>query len=180
MLAFLNLSFLVLAWEGGNSIIEVSPGVVFWTVVTFIFLFFVLKKYTWKPILTALEQRENAIKESLDEAGKAKDEAKKILDANQANLAKAEEESKQIINQSRIYAEKLKEQIIQDSKDQAKKLLEEAAAEIDRKKDAAFDEIKRQVAEIAVQAAEKILKENFDKDREKNLVDKYINEIGKN
>jgi F-type H+-transporting ATPase subunit b len=179
MLLFINLSFIILAAESG-SIIDVAPGVLIWTIITFIILVIILKKFTWKPILTALEQRANAIKESLEEAEKAKDEAKKILDANQVNLSKAEEESKQIINQSRAFAEKLKEQILLESKDQAKKLLEEATAEIERKKASAFDELKNQVAEIAVKAAEKILKEELDKTREKELVDKYINEIGKN
>ena len=130
-------SFLVLALEqeGGGSLIDVNPGVVFWTVVTFIFLLLILKKFAWKPILIALDQRENAIKESLEKAEKAKQEAQKILDENQANLAKAEEESKKIINQSRIYAEKLKDQIISESRSEAKKIIDEASAEIERKKE---------------------------------------------
>lgn len=178
MLIGSGLSFIALIAEG--SIIDVSPGVVFWTIVTFVLLLLVLKKFTWKPILMALDQRESAIRESLEKAEKAKEDAQKVLDANQANLAKAEEESKQIINQSRAYAEKLKEQILQESRDQAKKLIEEAASEIERQKDAAFDELKNQIAEIAVNAAEKILRENLDMETQKKLVDKYIGEIGNN
>jgi len=70
--------------------------------------------------------------------------------------------------------------MIKDSKAQAKKLIEEASAEIDRKKNAAFDELKNQIAEISVQAAEKILKENLDAEKNKKLVDKYISDISKN
>lgn len=178
MLTGISLSVITLIAEG--SVIDVSPGVVFWTIVTFIILLWVLKKFTWKPILMALEQRESAIRESLDKAEKAKEDAQKVLDANQANLAKAEEESKKIINQSRTYAEKLKEQIIHESREQAKKLIEDATSEIERQKEAAFDELKGQIAEIAVKAAEKILKENLDKETQKKLVDKFIGEIGKN
>jgi len=178
MLTGFSLSGIALIAEG--SIIDVSPGVVFWTIITFVFLLLILKKFTWKPILTALAQRESAIKESLEKAERAQEDAQKVLDANQANLAKAEEESKQIINQSRAYAEKLKEQILQESKDQAKKIVDDASQEIERKKEAAFDELKNQIAEIAVKAAEKILRENLDKDTQKKLVDKYIGEIGKN
>ncbi len=180
MLTVFSLSIIAMASEGGGSLIDVNPGVIFWTVVTFLILLLILKKFAWKPILTALEQRETAIRESLEKAERAKEDAQKVLDANQANLAKAEEESKQIINQSRAYAEKLKEQIIQESKENAKKMIDEAAAEIDRKKDAAFDELKNQVAEIAVKAAEKILRETLDNETRKKLVDKYIGEIGKN
>ncbi|MGD1006840.1 MAG: F0F1 ATP synthase subunit B [Ignavibacteriaceae bacterium] len=180
MLTGFYLSALALASEGGGSLIDVNPGVAVWTLVTFVVLLVVLKKFAWKPILTALEQRENAIRESLEKAEKAKEDAQKVLDQNQVNLAKAEEESKQILNQSRAYAEKLKEQIVQESKIQAKKLIEEAAAEIERKKDAAFDELKSQVVEIAINAAEKILRENLDKETQTKIVNKYIGEITKN
>ncbi len=180
MLTGLSLSVIAMASEGGGSIIDVDPGVVFWTIVTFIFLLIILKKFAWKPILTALDQRETAIKESLEKADRAREDAQKVLDQNQANLAKAEEESKQIINQSRAYAEKLKEQMIQESKEQAKKIVEEASAEIQRNKDAAFDELKAQVVEIVIQAAEKVLKENLDQETQKKIVNKYIGEIVKN
>lgn len=180
MITGFYLSVLALANEGGGSLIDVDPGVVFWTVITFLVLLFVLKKFAWKPILTALDQRENAIRESLEKAEVAKQEAQKILDQNQANLAQAEEESKKIINQSRAYAEKLKEQIVQESRDHAKKLIEEASGEIERKKDAAMEELKSQVAEIAISAAEKILKENLNREAQKKIVNKYISEITKN
>ncbi len=180
MIFGLYFSVLALASEGGGSLIDVNPGVVFWTFVTFIFLLLILKKFAWKPILTALDQRETAIRESLDKAEIAKQEAQKVLDQNQANLAKAEEESKNIINQSRVYADKLKDQIIQEGRDQARKIINEAAAEIDRKKEAAFNELKSQIAEIAVNAAEKILRENLDKEAQKKIVNKYIGEITKN
>ncbi len=179
MITGLFLSVFILAAESG-SIIDVDPGVVFWTVITFIVLLIILKKFAWKPILTALDQRENAIRESLDKAEKAKLDAQNVLEQNQASLAKAEEESKKIVEQSRQYAEKLKDQILQDSRDQARKMIDEASNEIERKKDAALDELKTQVAEIAIKAAEKILKENLNEEMQKKIVNKYIGEITKN
>lgn len=174
-------SLAVLAAEGGSGgLLSVNSGLAFWTTLTFILLLIILGRFAWKPILMALKQREEAIKESLEQAQKAKDEAKKILDENQASLLKAEEEGKKIIEQSRAYAQTLKDQMINDSKAQAQKLIDEAAAEIERKKNAAFEDLKNQVAQIAVNAAEKILKENLDKDKNQKLVDKYINEISKN
>ncbi len=165
---------------GGGGLLSVDGGLAFWTTLTFLILLFILGKFAWKPILTALKQREEAIKQSLAQAELAKEEAKRILAENQASLAKAEEESKKIIEQSRAYAENLKQQIINESKAQAQKLIEDASAEIERKKLAAFDELKNQVAQIAVDAASKILKENLDAEKNKQLVKKYINEISKN
>lgn len=178
---YAGLSMIIaLAPQGGGSLIDVNPGLVIWTVITFLVLLFVLKKIAWKPILSALKDRENAIRESLEKAEKAKEEAHKILQENQATLLKAEEESKKIIEQSRQYAQKLKDQMLRDSKEQAQKIVEDASAEITQKKEAAFDELKTKVAEIAIQAAEKILHQNLDKDSHKKLVDRYIEDITKN
>lgn len=177
MLNFLMI--LVLASEGG-SLIDISPGLIFWQAITFIILLFVLKRLAWKPILSALSQRENAIKDSLEKAEKAKEEAQKVLQENQASIAKAEEESKKIIEQSRAYADKLKDQMLKESKDQAQKIIEDASSEIERKKEETFNELKTRVAEIAIQAAEKILSENLNKDSNKKLVDKYLDEITRN
>jgi F-type H+-transporting ATPase subunit b len=174
-----TLAVLILASEGGG-LVDVNPGLVFWTIITFLILLFILRRVAWKPILTALNQRETAIKDSLEKAEKAKEEAQKILEENQASLLKAEEESKKIIEQSRVYADKLKDQMIRGSKDQAKKIIEDATSEIERKKEEAFSELRIKVAEIAVQAAEKILNKNLDKDSNKKLVDKYIDDIMRN
>ncbi|HSD65032.1 MAG TPA: F0F1 ATP synthase subunit B [Ignavibacteriaceae bacterium] len=170
----------VLALEEKGSLISVNPGLIFWTVITFIVLMILLKKVAWKPILTALDQREAAIRESLEKAEKAREEAQKVLDENKTNIAQAEEESKKIIDQSRAYAEKLKEQIIRESKEQAKKIVDNAADEIERKTEAAFNDLKNQVAEIAINAAEKILKETLNKETNKKIVDKYIDNISRN
>jgi F-type H+-transporting ATPase subunit b len=176
-----QITLAVIASEGGNGgLLDVNPGLMIWTVITFIILLLILKKVAWKPILSALDKRENDIKESLLQAEKARDEAKKILEENQANLAKAEEESKKIIEQSRAYADTLKEQLIKDSKEQAKKIVDDASSEIQRRKDAAFEELKAQVAEIAVNAAEKIIRGSLDAKKSKQVIDKYLNDVAKN
>ncbi|HSP88407.1 MAG TPA: F0F1 ATP synthase subunit B [Ignavibacteriaceae bacterium] len=170
----------IIASEGGGSLVDVNPGLVVWTVITFLVLLFILKKIAWKPILTALNEREGAIRESLEKAEKAKEAAQKILEENQASLLKAEEESKKIIEQSRQYSQKLKDQMMKESKEQAQKIIEDATSQIEQKKNEAFSELKTKVAEIAIQAAEKVLKENLDKDSNKKLVDRYIEDITKN
>jgi F-type H+-transporting ATPase subunit b len=176
-----QITLAVIASEGGNGgLLEVNPGLMIWTVITFIVLLFILKRVAWKPILAALDKRENDIKESLAQAEKAKDEAKMILEENQANLAKAEEESKKIIEQSRAYAASLKEELMRESKEQAKKIVDDASSEIQRNKDAAFEELKGQIAEIVVNAAEKIIRESLDAQKSKTVIDKYLNDVAKN
>lgn len=176
-----NLIIGVLAsGDGGGTLLDVNPGLIFWTAITFIILVLVLKRVAWKPILTALDNRAKGIEDSLNRAEQAKEEAQRILEENQATLSKAEEESKKIIDQSRIYADNLKEQMLKESKDQQQKIIEDASAEIERKKNAAFEELKNQIADISIIAAEKIMKENIDADKNKKIVEKYLTEISKN
>ncbi|GAB4291546.1 MAG: F0F1 ATP synthase subunit B [Ignavibacteriaceae bacterium] len=166
--------------EGGGTLLDINPGLIFWTVITFIILLIILKKVAWKPILTALDQREKSIKESLEKAEMAKKEAERILQENKANLAKASEESGKIIEQGRAYAEKLKSQILQEGKEQSRKMIEEAKEEIERQNQAAFEELRKQVADIAIKAAEKIINETLDQEKQRKIVEKYLNEIKRN
>ncbi|TDJ54999.1 MAG: ATP synthase F0 subunit B [Ignavibacteria bacterium] len=176
-----NILLGVLASEGGSgSLLDVNPGLIIWTILTFLILLIILKKVAWRPILTALDNREKGIEDSLNRAEQAKKDAQKILEENQATLSKAEEESKKIIDQSRVYADNLKEQMLKESKDQQQKIIEDASAEIERKKNAAFEELKNQIAEISVNAAEKIMKENIDAAKNTQIVNKYLSEINKN
>ena len=181
MLAFLNIAFvLVQAEEHKGGLLDVNPGLIIWTVVTFIFLLLILKKLAWKPILGALDQRESFIKDSLEKSEKARSDAEKLLEENKANLARAEEEAQKIINQGRELGEKLRNQILNESKDAARKMIDEATSEINRKNQESMEMLKNQVASIAIQAAEKIIRENLDKDKQNNIVNKFIDELPKN
>lgn len=172
----------ILAFAGGEvgGPLDVNPGLILWTVVTFLILLFILSKFAWKPILSSLHERENQIKESLEKAETARLEAEKLIAANKANIYKAEEEAQKIVEQSREYAEKLKTQILEESKLNAKKMIADASVEIERKNAEAFSKLKSQVAEIAVDAAEKIIRQNLDKEKQLNIVNKYLDDITKN
>ncbi len=180
-MALLN-SLAILAFSGGEngSPLDINPGVIIWTTVTFLFLLWLLKKMAWKPILDLLSERENKIKDSLEKAETARKDAERLIAENQASLAKTEAEAQKIIAQSREYAENLKSQIIQESKEEARKMLDDAEAEIQRRQKEAFAQLKSEVADIAVDAAEKIIKANLDKEKQIELVNKHIDEISKN
>jgi len=174
-------NLLLLAFSGGaekgGSPLDVNPGVILWTVVTFVFLLLVLKKIAWKPILNSLSERENFIKDSLEKAEKAQKDAEKLIAENKVNLSKADEEAQKIIEQSREMAETLKSKILEESKIQAKKMITDAAGEIERKNAEAFNKLKEQVADIAISAAEKILRENLNKETQVKLVNKYLDDL---
>jgi F-type H+-transporting ATPase subunit b len=178
---FINFGFILLETEEHKGgLLDVNPGLIFWTAITVLFLVLILKKVAWKPILGALDAREKFIKESLEKSETARAEAEILLKENKANLARAEEDAQKIIEQGREFAEKLKTQIINESKNEARKIIDDAGAEIKRKNEEAFIELKTQVALIAIQAAEKILRENLDKEKQINITNKFIDELPKN
>lgn len=172
----------VLAYSGGEmgGPLDVNPGLILWTVVTFVVLMFVLKKMAWGPILTALSEREKKIEDSLTEAEKAKKETEKLILENKEAILKAEEEARRILTQTREDAENLKNKILEESNQKAKKMIDDAVNEIERKNHEAFITLKSQIAEISISAAEKILRENLDSEKSKALVNKYIEDISKN
>jgi F-type H+-transporting ATPase subunit b len=182
MFASLSLAFITLLSEGEQKggLLNISPGLIFWTVVTFICLYLILKKFAWKPILGALDEREKFIKDSLKKSELARIEAEKLLKENTDNLVKAEEEAQKIIAQARETAEKLLNQKTAESEAKVKKMMDDAQNEIKRKTDESFDALKNQVALIAVEAAEKILRENLDKEKQTKIVNDFINELPKN
>lgn len=175
-----SLLFLNSGGEASGSLLDVNPGLIFWTAITFVLLLFLLKKMAWKPILSSLNEREKFIKDSVERAETAKKEAEELLEENKKNLAKAEEEAQKVIAQGREYAENLKSQIIEESKQEAKKIIEDASVEIERKNLEAFNSLKGEVAAIAVQAAEKIIRNNLDKEKQEKIVNDFINDLSKN
>lgn len=178
------IATLLIAFSGGGSedasLLSVNWGLAFWTVLTFLLLLFILRKFAWKPILKALDDREAKIKDSLKMAEKAKNDAQAMIEENKKNIARAEEEAQKILKEGRAFAEKLKTELVEKNKAEAEKILSEAQAEIERKKQEAFEQLKNQVADLSLQVAEKILRQNLNKDSNKDLVQKYLEDLKKN
>ncbi len=160
--------------------LEINPGLLIWTIVTFILLAGLLAKFGWKPILKMLGEREDKIRNSLDEAEKARTEAAELIKQNEKNLAHAEEEYKKLIRQGRDTAEKMKEEIVARAKQQAQLELQQATAEIQRNLEAAKAQLRSEVADLAIKATEKMLEETLDDKKQKKLADSIINQLSKN
>jgi len=181
MFSKIGLINFLLLYSGGEKggLLDVNPGLIFWTIITFLILLFILKKTAWKPILQALKEREDNIRASLEKAEQARKEAEEILEKNRKNLSEAEEQVKKIIEEGREYASKLRNEIISRANVEAQKMLENAKQEIENKKQEALIELKGIVADLSIQAAEKILEETLDKEKHKKLVEKLIQNLPK-
>ena len=157
---------------------EFSIGLFFWQTIIFILLIFLLKKYDWKPILDAVNEREEGIKNALLSAEKAKEEMASLQSDNEETLKKARSERDSLLKEAR----EIKQQLIDDAKNEAqseaKKIISQAQETIQNEKKAAISDLKNQVATLSIDIAEKVLKEKLSDDKtQMNLVKDLVKDV---
>jgi len=163
-----------------DNLLALEPGMLIWTFVTFALLLWILKKIAWKPMLEALENRENKISGDLQKAENARDEAERMLNEHKALLQNSEAEARGIIDEAKSTAEQMKQGIIDAANDQARQMTAQAKAEIQREKDTALSQLREEVADLAIRAAGKILGEELDENRHRKMVNDFIGNLPKN
>ena len=156
---------------------EFSLGLFIFQTALFLLLLFLLKKYAWKPILNAVNEREEGIRNALDSAESAKRELENLQADNQKLLQEARLEREAMLKEAR----ELKNKMIEDAKGeasvQANKIIEQAQAAIASEKQAAISDLKAQVANLSVEIAEKVVKEELsNKDKQLKLVETMLGE----
>ncbi len=157
--------------------LEINPGLIVWTVVTFLIVLLILRGTAWKPIVQALKDREDKIRSTLEEAEKARIEAQRILNENRQVLLEAEAQSAKIIREGRDMGERLKGEILDKAQMTSRQMVDQAKDEIRREKDAALVQLRSEVSDLAIAAAGKLLDANLDNAQQRRLVDKAIQEL---
>jgi len=160
------------------NLVTPEPGLVVWTLISFLILLFLLRKFAWKPILGAVGERERSIEQALSQAEAAKEEMARLTSENDQLLKEARAERDQILREAR----QMKDQIIGEAKEAAQaegaKMLERARIEIDNQKAIAMADVKNQVATLSIEIAEKILRKQFeDQQKQDQLVADLLKEV---
>ena len=160
---------------------DFSLGLFFWQTVLFLGLVFLLRKFAWKPILDAVEEREEGIKNAMDQAARAKAEFENINADNERILNEARVQRDEMLKDAR----EMKAQIVEAAKDEAKleanKVMKQAKQAIENDKKAALADIRKQVASLSIAIAEKVVDSELEsKDKQASLVDKMIKEVSLN
>ncbi len=156
---------------------EFSIGLFFWQSVLFIGLVFLLKKFAWKPILDSVNDREEGIKNALDSAEKAKLEMQNLQADNQKLLKEARAEREAMLKDARDIKNKMIEDAKEEARVEAGKLVTQAKASIQSEKKAAIAELKGQVANLSIEIAEKVVREELsNKDKQVQLVESMLGE----
>ena len=157
---------------------QFSLGLFFWSALIFVGLILLLKKFAWKPILDAINEREEGIKNALLSAENAKKEMQNLQADNQRILQEARMERDAMLKEAR----EIKEKIVSDAKNEAQvqgqKIIEQAKATIESEKTAAIAELKLQVSSLSLDIAEKLLKDELsNKEAQTKLVEKMLGDV---
>ncbi|MDG1777886.1 MAG: F0F1 ATP synthase subunit B [Flavobacteriaceae bacterium] len=156
-------------------------GLVFWTLITFLVLLFILRKFAWNPILGAVSERENGIKKALASADKARQEMENLQADNQKILKEARAEREAMLKEARELKNKMIDDAKEEAKEEANKLVAQAQAAIETEKKAAIADLKAQVAALTISIAEKVLGEELsNKGKQEKLVESMLDDTSLN
>ncbi len=158
----------------GSNLITPDPGTVLWTLITFFILAVLLAKFAWKPLLTTLQERERTIRESLEQAQKARAEGEETLRRNQEILSQARRETAAILEQGKREAETLRAEILAQARKEAQDLVEQGKRQVQFEQKQAMEQLRTQVADLAIQAAERLITRSLDDSAQRQLVDDYV------
>lgn len=152
------------------DILDINPGLMFWTIVTFVVLFLVLRKIAWGPILEALEKREKTIRESLDEAARAREESEKRLAEYGRKLEQAGADAQKVLEEGRAMGENLKRDILTKAREEAGEIIDRGRREIELERDKAIAEIRKHTVDISLAAASRVVGKSMTEEDHRRLV----------
>ena len=160
-----------------NPLIQVDPGLFIWTILTFLVLLGLLGKFAWKPLLAALDSRHELIKNSLDDADKAKQELERLQQDSREIISEARVEAQSIVAKSRSEAEKLKGEMRQKAKEEADSIVRSAEKQIQVETEKAIAEIRGEVVDLSLLVASRLVKKNLSKEDNQSLIEESLKQI---
>ncbi len=167
------MSFLVLA----SGFTEVRPGLIFWTILTFVLVAFVLKAKAWKPILDLVAEREKQINNAIESAKRERSEAEKLLAEQKTAIAEARREATEMMRKNSADMERFREELMTKSRKEAEELKADAKRSIEDEKVKAVAMIKGEAVNLAIQIAEKLISEKLDDSRHRLLAEQFIEQL---
>ncbi len=160
-----------------NPLVQPDPGLFIWTILTFLVLLGLLGKFAWKPLLATLEKRHEMIKNSLDDAQKAKTELERLQQESKEIISEARVEAQAIVAKGRSEAEKLKGELRQKAKEEADSIVRNAEKQIQVERDKAISEIRSEVVDLSLLVASKLIKKNLSKEDNQSLIEESLKQV---
>jgi F-type H+-transporting ATPase subunit b len=160
-----------------NPLIEVIPGLMVWTLISFGITFFVLRKYAFGAIQKIIDERRDRIRRAIEEADHARAESRRLLEEHKALRARARSEAEEILAEARKVADSLRERVREETEADRQRRLEETRRQIEAETTRALEQIRAEIAELALIAATKVTAKSLDREDQRRLIDDAIKEL---
>jgi len=160
-----------------NPLVQLDPGLYIWTIIVFLVLLGLLAKFAWRPLLAALDQRQESIRRSLDDAAKAKQELERLQTESQRILAEARSEAESIVARTRDDANRLRDEMRQKAQAEAANIVKNAEKQIELETNRALQQIRHEAIELSVTIASKLLQRNVSKQDNERLIEETFRQL---
>jgi F-type H+-transporting ATPase subunit b len=160
-----------------QNLLSPNGGLMFWTLVTFVFLFLILYKFVFPPMFAAVEAREKALEEAIEAAKRDREAAARAMSEQQRHIEAARNEAQRIIAESRQTGDQVRAQMIEDTRHQQQQMLETARREIEQEKERAIAEMRREAIDLAIAGASKVIEKNLDDRSNREIVESFLSSI---
>ena len=160
-----------------NPLVQPDPGLFIWTILTFLILVTLLAKFAWRPLLQALDSRQELIRKSLDEAQQARMELERLHHESAQILRQARVDAEGVIAQTRSDAAKLREELRQKAKAEADGIVRNAERQIQLETQRALQQLRHEAVDLSVMIASKILQRNLTKEDNERLIEDALKQL---
>jgi len=157
-----------------NPLISVTPGLMIWTIVCFLITLFVLKRYAFGPIQTMIDQRRERIRQSIDEAEHAREEARKLLEEHRSLIGEARRDAEEILAEARRVADAQRERVKEETEADRQRRLEDTRRQIEAETQRALGQIRAEVAELTLVATAKVTGKVLDDADHRRLIEEAV------
>lgn len=157
-----------------SSFVEVRPGLIFWTLVTFVLVAVVLRRVAWGPILSLVEEREKQITNAIESAKRERAEAEKLLADQKTAIAEARREAAEMMRRNQQEMEKYREELMAKSRKEAEEFKAQARREIEDQKSKAIAEVRTMAVDLGMEVAGKLISERMDDAKQRALADQFV------
>ena len=159
------------------DLVSIHPGLIIWTLLTFVVLLVILRLVAWKPLLGMLEERERTIRDSLEQARKAKEEADQLMSQHREMLTRARQEMAAIIEKAQRDAEQRRADILARAQKDAEEKARQFAADLERQKRQAVREIREQTVDLVIAASSRLIQSSLDEEKHRALVKRTLEDM---
>lgn len=167
------------AQEKPRGLLDPHAGLMFWTLLIFVALWLLLRKYAFPAIFAAVEAREKALEDAIAAAKRDREEAAKLLEDHRRQIDAARADAQRLISEGAKAGEKIRTEMIEEARHQQQEILDRARQEIGAERDRAIAELRREAVDLAIKGASKVIERNLDDETNRKIVEQFLGDLQK-